>query len=124
MKKFSTPAPPRHLERPAAWACLLSNVLVIPGLGTITAGFRITGIIQIVMSLAGMGVTIGWFAWCFMEYYKTRELQEALQLRLWLGCGGVALFMLAWTWALATSLSIIIQVYSSGKKDAPPRISG
>jgi hypothetical protein len=122
MKRFSTPEPSKNLERPAAWACLLSNVLVLPGLGTFTVGLRIAGIIQMFMSLAGMGITLGWFAWFFMEYYKTRELQEALQVRLWLGFVGVGLFMLAWTWALATSLSIVIQVYSSTKKDVPPRI--
>jgi len=123
MKISSTPEPPKNLERPAAWACLLSNVLVLPGLGTITAGYRIAGVVQIFMALAGMGITIAWFAWFFMEYYKTRELQEALQVRLWLGFAGVILFMLAWTWALATSLRIIMQVYSSGKKNTPPRIT-
>lgn len=123
MRMFSNPESPKRLERPAAWACLLSNVLVLPGLGTVTAGYRISGIIQICMSLVGMGITIGWFAWFFMEYYKTREMEEALQVRLWLGCIGVGLFMLAWTWALATSLHIIMQVYSSEKKETPPRIS-
>jgi hypothetical protein len=123
MKRFSTVEPSKNLERPAAWACLLSNVLVLPGLGTITAGLRTTGILQIFMSLVGMGITLGWFAWFFMEYYRTRELQEALQVRLWLGFAGVGLFMLSWTWALATSLQIIMQVYSSEKKDVPPKIS-
>jgi hypothetical protein len=122
MKRFSTPEPSKNLERPAVWACLLSNVLVLPGLGTFIVGLRITGVIQMLMSLAGMGISLGWFAWFFMEYYKTREVQEALQVRLWLGFVGVGLFMLAWTWALATSLSIVIRVYSSTKKEVPPRI--
>ncbi len=122
MKRFSTPEPSKNLERPAAWACLLSNVLVLPGLGTITAGFRIRGVLQIIMSLAGMGITLAWFAWFFTEYYRTRELEEALQVRLWVGCVGVGIFMLSWTWALATSLGIIMRVYSSDKKDVPPRI--
>ena len=74
------------------------------------------------MSLVGMGITIVWFAWFFTEYYRTRELEEALQVRLWVGCVGVGFFMLSWTWALATSLSIIMRVYSSDKKDIPPRI--
>lgn len=123
MKIFSIPEPPKRLERPAAWACLMTNVLVLPGLGSVTVGYRIAGFIQIFLSVVGMGITIGWFAWFFMDYYKTRELQEAIQVRLWLGFTGVGLFMLSWTWALATSLHIIMQVYSSDKKDTPPRIS-
>ena len=88
-----------------AWVCLLTNVVGVPGLGTLMAQ-RWEGVPQLTLALAG-GVLITWWLVAFlMAEMRTMMLPPpdgpALGLVLW----GLTLFMAGWIWSLASSLAV------------------
>ena len=98
-----------------AWACLLTNVVGVPGLGTLMAE-RWEGVPQLTLAIAG-GVLITWWLIAFMiAELRTMEIPPpggpALALVLW----GLALFTAGWLWALASSVA----VFRATKRRPPP----
>ena len=88
-----------------AWACLLTNVVGVPGLGTLMAQ-RWEGVPQLTLAIAG-GVLITWWLVAFViAELRTMMIPPpggpALGLVLW----GLALFMVGWLWALFSSLAV------------------
>ena len=90
-----------------AWACLLTNLVGIPGLGTLMAHRR-EGIPQLVLSIVG-GVATTWW----LVLFVAAELRQPslppppdapdLGLALW----GIGIFIVAWLWSLASSLTLL-----------------
>ena len=115
MKTPLEPSPSKPLDRPVAWACLASNLLVLPGLGSVTAGRRI-GYAQMGLALAGFGLTGFWFVGLMIEWVHSGEMPLVFGPHFWTGCLGVTLFALAWSWALASSIGILRTAYSQEKK--------
>lgn len=101
------PVPPPKIgpDRQTAWACLGTNLLVLPGLGSVIAGRRV-GYVQ--MSLAAIGVALTLiFVGAFLNAWMQQE-------QLWpgwgpiiSGVGGFGLFGISWLWALWTSVMLI-----------------
>jgi hypothetical protein len=88
-----------------AWACLLTNVVGVPGLGTLMAQ-RWEGVPQLTLAVVG-GVLITWWMVAFLiAELKTMTLPPpggpALGLVLW----GLAFFAAGWLWALASSVAV------------------
>jgi hypothetical protein len=88
-----------------AWACLLTNVVGVPGLGTLMAR-RWEGLPQLALATGG-GVLITWWLVAFVvAELRTMEIPPpggpALRLVLW----GLALFFAGWLWALASSVAV------------------
>ena len=88
-----------------AWACLITNVVGVPGLGTLMAQ-RWEGVPQLALAIAG-GVLITWWLIAFLvAELRTIELPPpggpALGLVLW----GLAFFTAGWLWALASSVAV------------------
>lgn len=88
-----------------AWACLLTNVVGVPGLGTLMAQ-RWEGVPQLTLALAG-GVLITWWLVAFaIAELRTMTIPPpggpALSLVLW----GLALFTASWLWALFSSFAV------------------
>ncbi|MCL5096678.1 MAG: hypothetical protein M1608_03950 [Candidatus Omnitrophica bacterium] len=106
MKKFLGPRTPRPIDRSAAWACLLANLLVLPGLGSLTAGRR-TGYFQAAFALAGLVLTAQWAAWFAIEWVHRGQMPQGLGPYFRNGLLGIALFVLAWCWSLASSIWIL-----------------
>ena len=94
------------LDKTKARICVTLNLLVLPGLGTIIAGRR-SGWLQAVLALVGFGLNIAWALWFFARFLRSEELPEDLTAHVWLALTGVALFLVAWLWTLASSLQIL-----------------
>ncbi|MGC8991206.1 MAG: hypothetical protein ACP5MD_13915 [Verrucomicrobiia bacterium] len=96
--------PDKSVDKPTAWACTLANLLAAPGLGSIAAGRKI-GYVQMTLAVIGLilsvvGVVSVWREW------SSGGFEEGLPRSFWIAVLGVALFMVAWFWALLTSLRL------------------
>lgn len=96
----------RPLDRTTAWGCLTSNLAGLPGLGSLVAGRRV-GFFQAPIAATGFALTLFWLA----SFVRTWADSGAFpwdggphfKQALW----GVGIFLVGWTWALFTSLSIL-----------------
>jgi len=113
MKTSSAAAGPRVIDRPTAWACLLTNVATLPGLGTIAAGHRV-GYVQAVIAVIGFILSMAWFGLTAKEWWATNQIALGFTPTLGLGVAGVAVYGIAWIWALTSSLRVL--------RSAPPAI--
>ena len=113
MKTSSAPVPPRLRKRPTAHACLVLNLLALPGLGSFLAGQRLTGLLQMIVALAGSALTVAWFFRFLLTWLRRGEFP--MDGTSWLGLGlvGVAVFLAAWCWSFATSQALLRQSRSS-----------
>jgi len=112
------PAPPRILDRSTARNCLLTNLLVIPGGGSLVAGRRV-GWLQAGLAGVGVGLTLWWAVGLAVEWIRTRELPLAVDARFWGAVAGVVLFIIAWFWSLATGLAILRTANESSSATRP-----
>jgi hypothetical protein len=96
----------------------MANLLLWPGLGTVTAGRRV-GYAQMAMSLAGFGLTCFWVIWIARRWIASQEIPENLGPYLWTCLSGLTLFAIAWTWALASSFFLVMNARRPAK---PPRL--
>ena len=90
-----------------AWACLATNALVLPGLGSIVAGRWLAGTLQALGSLAGFAMTMYWsYSWL-----RTAVTEDSLPTGLGplfrYGLAGLLLFGAAWLWGLVTGLQLV-----------------
>jgi hypothetical protein len=90
------------LDRSKAWSLLVTNVLVLPGLGSVMAGHR-TGYLQITLALAGFFLTLGALIKIVMVWGQEFQLPEDPQLYR-SAIIGMAAFLLAWVWSLLLSM--------------------
>ena len=123
MKKSSAPGQPHPPDRSVAWGFLLTNLVVLPGMGSVAAGRR-SGYAQIILALGGLLLSAYFVVVALYSLVKHRaELIEAASVstvwdqveklpvnwraHLWIGGLGLVLFAIGWCWALATSLQIL-----------------
>ncbi len=120
----------RPLDRAAAWGCLTAN-LVVPGTGTLAGGRR-SGYAQGVLALAGTGLTlvfgVRFLAWYAANYARLQQEDLdpfAVLGEIWLAVRwallGMALFALAWLWALGSSLLLLREARRAEKGGADGR---
>ena len=107
MRIFSAIRNSRPLDRTAAWASLLTNQLVAPGLGTLMAGHLIEGTAQIVAAVSGFVLVLVWFAHFFKALQDLADLNSALGAFGWQLKLGAALFLGSWFWALGSGIRIV-----------------
>ena len=100
--------------------------LGLPGLGSIMAGRRIVGTLQLLLSLVGFGLTLVFAAW-FLKTWKTNhelpmitiqrtgELPAGLLRNVLIGLAGMVVFGMAWLWSAFTGFQI-------RSKSAPPPV--
>jgi hypothetical protein len=101
----------RQVDEALAWSALGTNLLVLPGLGSILARRLVAGALQTVLALVGAGLTVYWlvlFATVWIQQGAFPEAPPSLAL----GVGGLGVLVLAWLWSLATSLSVLRAVRS------------
>lgn len=98
-------APPKLLNRTTARGCLLVN-LMVPGLGTLITRRR-SGLAQVLLSQTGFGLTLIWGIWFATTSARTHQLPTELGPFFKYGVAGAIMFLIAWTWSLASSLSIL-----------------
>ena len=85
----------------------VSNLVVLPGLGTFLAGRRLAGVLQALLALIGMMLSLAWFFSWVDRWLRSGEFPWDGGPYLRLGLIGVGLFALAWVGALVTSLAIL-----------------
>lgn len=96
-----------------AWACLGANALVLPGLGSIIGGSWISGILQLLASLAGFILTLSWAAAWLGALLAQGEPPADLGPNLRRGALGLLLFAFSWSWALASGIWLVRQARRS-----------
>jgi len=94
--------------------CLLVNQLACPGIGTMMAGRRVTGLVQAIIMVAGFCLTLAYALMYLSAVYKfvldaraTEATWKAMQPSAWLGIVGFVLCSVAWLWALVSSFQIV-----------------
>jgi hypothetical protein len=98
-------------KRTPVWLCVVINLLAFPGLGTVMAGRRI-GYSQSVVMVMGFVLTVGyllWYLFVAVRYmtnsgWTETEFQAHYRPYLWALYSGVGLCLVAWLWALASSI--------------------
>lgn len=106
MKIFSARVPAHPVDRPTAWACVVANLLVLPGLGSWILG-RTIGLIQMALSLVGFGLTTIWACWLVKTWFSLKHIPTDPGPHLGKAILGLALFLTAWAWALGSSIGIV-----------------
>jgi hypothetical protein len=114
------------IDRSTAWGCLTSN-LALPGSGSLLAG-RVSGYGQVLLALVGAVITtvfgLRFVVWVFSHWTQLQDADlDPLErlLTLWLGLRwalvGMAVFVIAWLWALGSSVGIL---RGAGRTGTPP----
>lgn len=103
--KLSEVSKPR-IDRSTAWGYVLTN-LVLPGLGTLAARRRLAGVLQLVVSQAGFVLMVVWTISFVRVWMQQESLPEDLGPNFGIGLLGMALFLLASIWSLASSVGIL-----------------
>ena len=111
--KLSEAALKDGAARSQAWSCVLGN-LVLPGVGTFIARRRVSGALQLLVSQIGFVLMVIWMISYVVEWVQTGEMPIDLGPHIGLGLAGVALFLLAWIWALASSVDVLLSSRKSG----------
>ena len=104
MKTSSAAGPP---NRTTARNCVLINQLATPGLGSLMAGRRVAGLGQLLLAAAGCAMVIGWFALTLTNVYNKLVNDAEPRPTGWLGEAGALMFVVAWLWALVTSIQLL-----------------
>ena len=122
MNVSSSRKPPTLDDSGRAWGLVSINLLVLPGLGTIIGGRKI-GWLQAALALIGFGIAalalvsfiIHWFQISQPSSLNPGEATTNLMAgefapTLYHCLTGLAIFAVAWGWALLTSLNFLNKV--------------
>ena len=106
MRKLWTRGAGARSSEDFAWACLVANLAGIPGLGTLMAR-EWEGVPQFALSIIAGILLTWWFVAFLLAFLPTMEFPPPggppLSRLLW----GTVLFVIAWTWALVSSVRLL-----------------
>lgn len=119
---------PGSINYHRAVTCCLINQLATPGLGSLMGRRWIPGIGQLVLSVAGSALVLGWWFGVLYRVYL-QQLGEATPpfSHGSLGKWGLICFGAGWVWSMATSWSLLRQARTFEAAEpgsVPPRITG
>ena len=113
----------------------MTTNLALPGFGSLLAG-RVVGYVQVAISLAGFALTtlfgIRFMVWYFGNSAHIQQIQADPEIyfhEVWLQVRwallGMGLFLVAWLWALMSSLGILAsaRAHDALTRPIPPRIN-
>jgi len=107
------------VDEARAWASLMTNLLVLPGLGSLLAGRR-AGWGQAALALVGFALSTAWLAWFVVAWSRTGSFPLDGGPYLPLGLLGVLLFAVSWMWGLVTGLAVVRESRAQ-RRPTPPR---
>jgi TM2 domain-containing membrane protein YozV len=125
MKPYSARRKP--ISRTAARNAALVNQFATPGLGSLMAGRWIAGIGQLLLAVAGFVFVVVWFFETMVQLYDQIDGNPAPPPVAWAGETGIGLFVIAWFWALVTSISLVTRAKSEEPalpQTVPPPTAG
>jgi hypothetical protein len=88
-----------------AWACLATNALLLPGLGSLLVGRILAGLLQALLSIVGFAMSTYWTLSWARQVLREGTLPEDLGPYLRQGLGGLLLFGAGWAWAVFTGIA-------------------
>jgi hypothetical protein len=120
------------LTRETAWVCLSAN-LTLPGFGSLAAGQRISGLLQLLMSLLGIALTtifgVKFILWALSNWDRIHQPQDSMDLlvEVWLAVRwalfGMGIFALSWLWGMAAGYGLVRKTSARAATGAvPPRL--
>lgn len=98
---------PSPVDRSKAWTYLVTNALVLPGLGSVMARRKV-GYVQIVLGLGGFFLTLWAVIQIALGWVREYQLPEGGELYQ-AAFTGLAVFLAAWIWSMLTSLELFRQ---------------
>ena len=104
MELFSTRKSP--VNRSEAWGCLMMNLLVCPGMGTIVAGKRI-GFVQLAGAGIGMALTLVGVFKLLGEFSMSAGQLNINSQTVFIALFGIGLFLIFWAWGIVSGISIL-----------------
>jgi len=89
-------------------------------------GRRLAGIGQLLLSVAGFLMVLGWFGLLALHTYEQLINDAPPKSVAWLGLAGAVTFVAAWLWSLVTSLSVLREARANegSPKCARPLLHG
>ena len=97
----------RPLDETFAWGCLVTNLVGVPGVGTLLAGHRAAGAGQLALALAG-GVPLTYYVLAFLgAVLRTLSVPPEGGPPLGIGLLGLGLFAAGWLWSLVSSVQVL-----------------
>lgn len=100
-------ADPKPISPGKAMGCMAANLLVAPGLGSWMARQYGLAIGQFLLALVGVLLFLAWFVDVLRQYYGLIENDVTPHLHHWLALSGLGIFLVAWCWALVTSIGVV-----------------
>jgi hypothetical protein len=108
-------SPPAKPVKPVVgWVCLLLNLLVLPGLGSLFIRQPLKAAIQLVLALIGFALTLVGGSPLLNTMIRTNEFPDHFDNSFWIAIAGVVVFLVAWVWALITSYGALQDSRKSG----------
>jgi len=121
MKRFLAPADRKPIDKPTAWACTVTNLVTLPGLGTLAGGRRI-GYVQGVLALVGF-VLSGWGGIGLIRSWMAEgELPLGFTPDLIRGLVGIIVYGTAWLWSLGSSVAFHREAKANEASRVPPHL--
>lgn len=102
----SSAPPPPLPDRATARACLVANLLVLPGLGTRLAG-KPGAFAQMALALLGFVALMGWSLRSALLWAIEGRWNGNAPPWSWIGLLGLALSLASWGWGLASGLKFL-----------------
>ena len=99
--------PPRlPPDAASARACLVTNLMVLPGLGTRLAG-RSGWLPQMLLAILGFAALAGWGLSVGISWALEGVLSWGEPPWSWIALVGLALSLMSWAWSLASGLAAL-----------------
>jgi hypothetical protein len=114
--------PNAPLSRDRAWACVMLNVSV-PGWGTIKAGKKVVGTLELIITLAGLFLLFAWmYGWMARVFESAAGEDLSPVPSAWTWRSGVICIVISWIWTAFTCISLMREARAY-EKSLPPRLS-
>jgi hypothetical protein len=116
----SAKPPPVPPDAATARACLATNLMVLPGLGTRLAG-RPGWLPQMLLAILGFAALVGWGLSVGISWALEGGLSWGEPPWSRLGLVGLVLSLMSWAWSLASGLALVREARQSGpaQRSAP-----
>ena len=95
------------LDQARATNCAVINLAATPGLGSWIAGRIRAAVGQLILSVSGFCLIVGWFVQIVVGAVQQIDgAPPEAKTSMWLLKVGGGIFVLAWFWSLVTSISV------------------